>query len=92
MTDDEKISVGVVGVGYLGKFHAEKYAASEKAKLVAVVDVDEVKAREIADKYHTEALYDYRQLFGRVQCVSVAVPTRLHRDIAQEFLEQGIDV
>jgi len=92
MTDDGKISVGVVGVGYLGKFHAEKYAASEKAKLVAVVDVDEVKAREIADKYHTEALYDYRQLFGRVQCVSVAVPTRLHHDIAQEFLEQGIDV
>jgi predicted dehydrogenase len=92
MTDDGKISVGVVVVGYLGKFHAEKYAASEKAKLVAVVDVDEVKAREIADKYHTEALYDYRQLFGRVQCVSVAVPTRLHRDIAQEFLEQGIDV
>jgi predicted dehydrogenase len=92
MTDDGMISVGVVGVGYLGKFHAEKYAASEKAKLVAVVDVDEVKAREIADKYHTEALYDYRQLFGRVQCVSVAVPTRLHRDIAQEFLEQGIDV
>jgi predicted dehydrogenase len=92
MTDDGKISVGVVGVGYLGKFHAEKYAASEKAKLVAVVDIDEVKVREIADKYHTEALYDYRQLFGRVQCVSVAVPTRLHRDIAQEFLEQGIDV
>jgi predicted dehydrogenase len=92
MTNDGKISVGVVGVGYLGKFHAEKYAASEKAKLVAVVDVDEVKAREIADKYHTEALYDYRRLFGRVQCVSVAVPTRLHRDIAQEFLEQGIDV
>jgi predicted dehydrogenase len=92
MTDDGKISVGVVGVGYLGKFHAEKYAASEKAKLVAVVDIDEAKAREIADKYHTEALCDYRQLFGRVQCVSVAVPTRLHRDIAQEFLKQGIDV
>jgi predicted dehydrogenase len=92
MTDDGKISVGVVGVGYLGKFHAEKYAASEKAKLVAVVDIDEAKAREIADKYHTEALCDYRQLFGRVQCVSVAVPTRLHRDIAQEFLVQGIDV
>jgi predicted dehydrogenase len=92
MTDNGKISVGVVGVGYLGKFHAEKYAASEKAKLVAVVDIDKAKAREIADKHHTEALNDYRQLFGRVQCVSVAVPTRLHRAIAQEFLEQGIDV
>ena len=42
VTDNGKISVGVVGVGYLGKFHAEKYAASEKAKLVAVVDVDEI--------------------------------------------------
>ena len=92
MTDNAKISVGVVGVGYLGKFHAEKYAASEKAKLVAVVDVDEAKAREIADKHHTEATSDYRRLFGRVQCVSVAVPTRQHLAIAREFLEQGIDV
>ena len=92
MTADAKICVGVVGVGYLGKFHAEKYAASEKAKLIAVVDVDEARAREIADQCHTEAIHDYRQLFGRVQCVSIAVPTRLHRDIAREFLERGIDV
>ena len=92
MTDDEKICVGVVGVGYLGKYHAEKYAASPKARLIGVADVDEVRAREIADQFHTEAMYDYRRLFGRVQCVSVAVPTRLHRDIAWEFLEQGIDV
>jgi len=92
MTDDEKICVGVVGVGYLGKYHAEKYAASPKARLIGVADVDEARAREIADQFHTEAMYDYRRLFGRVQCVSVAVPTRLHRDIAWEFLEQGIDV
>ena len=92
MTDDGKIGVAVVGVGYLGKFHAEKYAASEKARLIAVVDVDEARAREIADKFHTEAMHDYHQLFGRVQCVSVAAPTRLHHDIAREFLEQGIDV
>jgi predicted dehydrogenase len=92
MTDDEKIGVAVVGVGYLGKFHAEKYAASEKARLVGVVDTDEARAREIAGQFHTEAIYDYRQLFGRVQCVSVAVPTRLHHDIAREFLDRGIDV
>src|SRR5499425_2519937 len=92
MTADAKICVGVVGVGYLGKFHAEKYASSDKAKLIAVVDVDEARAREIAGQCHTEAIHDYRQLFGRVQCVSIAVPTRLHRDIAREFLERGIDV
>jgi len=92
MTADAKICVGVVGVGYLGKFHAEKYASSDKAKLIAVVDVDEARAREIAGQCLTEAIHDYRQLFGRVQCVSIAVPTRLHRDIAREFLERGIDV
>ena len=92
MMADGKVRVGVVGVGYLGKFHAEKYAASEKAHLVAVVDVDEGRAREIAEKFHTEAICDYRQLFGRVQCVSIAVPTRLHYEVAWEFLEQGIDV
>jgi hypothetical protein len=88
----EKIAVGVVGVGYLGKYHAEKYAASSKARLVAVVDVDEERARAVARRLATEALTDYRQLFGRVQCVSVAVPTRLHHRVARDFIEAGIDV
>jgi predicted dehydrogenase len=88
----EKVAVGVVGVGYLGKYHAEKYAASSKARLVAVVDVDEGRAREIAERLGTQALTDYRHLFGRVQCVSVAVPTRLHHRVARDFIEAGIDV
>ena len=86
------IRAAVVGVGYLGRFHAEKYAASPKAKLVAVVDIDADRARQIADCVGTEAVSDFRELFGRVQCVSIAVPTRLHHGIAREFLEQGIDV
>ena len=45
--DEAKTLVGVVGVGYLGKFHAEKYAASDRARLVGVVDVDEARAREV---------------------------------------------
>lgn len=89
---EEKVAVGVVGVGYLGKFHAEKYAGSSKARLVAVVDTDEVRAHEVAQRHATEALTDYRRLFGRVQCVSVAVPTQLHHDIARDFIEAGIDV
>ncbi len=88
----EKIAVGVVGVGYLGKYHAEKYAASSKARLAAVVDVDEERARAVARQLATEALTDYRRLFGRVQCVSVAVPTRLHHRVARDFIEAGIDV
>ena len=86
------LEVGVIGVGYLGKFHAEKYAVSPKANLMAVVDTDEERAREVGSRLNTNALTDYRALFGRVQCVSVAVPTRLHFKVAHEFIEAGIDV
>jgi predicted dehydrogenase len=92
MMDSGKIPVAVVGVGYLGKFHAEKYAAAAGAELVAVVDIDEQRACEVADKLGTQALTSYQTLFGRVRCVSIAAPTLQHYTIAREFLEQGIDV
>jgi predicted dehydrogenase len=88
----DKIRVGVVGVGYLGKYHAEKYAASDKATLVGIVDVDDARVRELAASLGTEALTDYRSLYGRVQCVSIAVPTRLHHAVARDFIAAGIDV
>jgi predicted dehydrogenase len=86
------IAAAVVGVGYLGKFHAEKYAASEKVKLVAVVDIDEKRATEIGGSVGAAALTDYRSLFGQVQCVSIVVPTRFHYRVARDFIEAGIDV
>ena len=82
----------VVGVGYLGKFHAEKYAASPKANLVAVVDTEQSRAREVGAPLGAAILSDYRQLFGRVQCVSIAVPTRFHFQVARDFIEAGVDV
>lgn len=85
-------AAAVVGVGYLGKFHAEKYAASPKANLVAVVDTDEKRAHEIGAALGADVLTDYRALFGRVECVSIAVPTRFHFQVAREFIEAGIDV
>jgi predicted dehydrogenase len=88
----EVTPAAVVGVGYLGKFHAEKYAASPKARLVAVVDTDQRRAQEIAAPLGAEALTDYRALFGRVQCVSIAVPTRFHYEVAHDFIQAGIDV
>jgi predicted dehydrogenase len=86
------VAAAVVGVGYLGKFHAEKYAASPKCKLIAVVDVDEARAREVGESVAAPALTDYRGLIGRVQCVSVAVPTRDHFQVARELIEAGVDV
>jgi predicted dehydrogenase len=89
---DQAITTAVVGVGYLGKFHAEKYAVSAKAELVAVVDIDEARAREIGSAVGVESCTDYRSLFGRVKCVSIAVPTRFHYQVARDFIDAGIDV
>jgi hypothetical protein len=86
------IKVGVIGVGYLGKFHAEKYAASPKAQLVAVADIDAARAKEIGASVSAEAVADYRALLGRVQCVSIAVPTRYHYQVARDFIDAGVDV
>ncbi len=88
----ERIRAGVVGVGYLGKFHAEKYADADLAELIAVVDIDKDQAGQIAKKHGTQAFTDYRELFGRVDAVSIAVPTPDHYKIAKAFLESGIDV
>ena len=88
----ENIRVGVVGVGYLGQFHAEKYAKVEGAELVGVVDIDTPRAKEIAKRYQVRPFSHHSELFGKVQAVSIAVPTCLHHAIAKDFLTQGIDV
>jgi predicted dehydrogenase len=84
------LKVAVVGVGHLGKWHADKYAASDACKLVAVVDTNLDNAREIANKHGATAYSDYREIIPLVDAVSLVVPTSLHYKIAREFLEAGI--
>jgi predicted dehydrogenase len=86
------VRAGVVGVGYLGQFHAEKYAGLPGADLVAVVDADLDRARQIAAKHTVAAYSDFRELFGKIDAVSIVTPTNLHYEIAREFLNNGIDV
>jgi predicted dehydrogenase len=88
----QPLRVGVVGVGYLGRFHAQKYAAFPRVTLVAVVDTNADRAAEIAQEARTTALTDYRTLFGQVDCVSIAVPTQFHYTVARDFLSHDIDV
>lgn len=88
----EPIRVGVVGVGYLGKFHAEKYARMDGVKLAGVVDVIAERAQNIAKQLGTESFADYRDLLGKVDAVSVVVPTPLHFPISRDFLENDVDV
>ena len=92
MTELRPIRVGVVGLGYFGAHHVRHYAAHSGADLVAVVDVDPARASEIAAANGTEPLGDYRALIGRVDAVSVTVPTSEHHAVARELVEAGIHV
>jgi len=88
----KKIRVGVVGVGYLGQFHAEKYAGMEGVELAGVVDIDAPRAKAIAKRCRVQPFFHHSHLFGKVQAVSIAVPTLLHYPITKDFFLQGIDV
>ena len=87
-----KLKTAVIGVGYLGKFHAEKYATLDNCELLAVVDVDTDAAHAVANKHGVKALTDYKNLLGKVDAVSIAAPTTLHHKIARDFLEHNTHV
>jgi NAD-dependent oxidoreductase involved in siderophore biosynthesis len=82
----------VVGVGYLGRFHAEKYAAHPGCQLVAVVDVDGGRAREIARRSASRRRPTTARSSVASDCASIAVPTNGHFAVARDLLEGGVDV
>ncbi|MCL4502072.1 MAG: Gfo/Idh/MocA family oxidoreductase [Deltaproteobacteria bacterium] len=86
------MKVGVVGVGYLGRFHAEKYAHLHDTELVGVADLNEARAVEVAQALGTTAFTDYREMLPQVEAVSVAVPTSGHFAVVQEALCAGCHV
>jgi predicted dehydrogenase len=90
--NDKKLRVAVVGVGYLGRFHAEKYGRMPDVDLIGVADVDSAQATSVAAATHTRAYADYRDLIGRVDAVSIAAPTPAHYEISRTFLENNVDV
>ncbi|MFW2439545.1 MAG: Gfo/Idh/MocA family protein [Arenicellales bacterium] len=87
---NEALRVGVIGVGYLGRFHARIYNDMPGVELVGVVDTDHETAGRVAGEYGTRAYYDPMALLDEVDVVSVVVPTSLHREVAVPYLEKGI--
>jgi len=82
----------VIGVGYLGKFHAQKYAKIPGCELVAVVDSRQDVAETVAEPLGCRAVTDYRELLGQVDAVSIVVPTQAHYAACIEFLRAGVHV
>jgi predicted dehydrogenase len=88
----EKIRAAVVGAGYLGRFHAQKYAQLPDCELVGVVDSQAQVAARVAAEVRAPAWGDFRELLGKVDAVSVVTPTPTHYEIARAFLEAGAHV
>ncbi|HEX6636040.1 MAG TPA: Gfo/Idh/MocA family oxidoreductase [Steroidobacteraceae bacterium] len=88
----DKIRAAVIGVGYLGRFHAQKYAQIPGCELVAVVDGREDARQAVAAETGSRAVADYRELLGKVDAVSVVTPTPAHFEIADAFLGSGAHV
>ncbi|OIO37927.1 MAG: hypothetical protein AUJ75_03475 [Candidatus Omnitrophica bacterium CG1_02_49_10] len=86
------IKVAVIGSGYLGSFHAEKYRDMEGVELVGICDIDSAQSARVSKACRSKPFADYRDLLGKVDAVSIALPTHLHYEAAERFLEGGTDV
>ncbi|MGD8956170.1 MAG: Gfo/Idh/MocA family oxidoreductase [Chromatiaceae bacterium] len=87
-----RLAVGVVGVGYLGRFHALIHARHPDVELIGVADTDLERARKVAAEAGCEAFGDAADLVHKVEAVSIVVPTTAHLTVARRFLDRGIHV
>jgi len=88
----KQLRVGVIGTGYLGKFHAEKYAQMDDVELVGVVDIDRSQAENIAKECCTRAFSKHTDILNKVDAVSIVVPTPAHFKVSFDFLKHNVDV
>ncbi len=88
---NSKIRVGVIGLGYLGKFHFEKYRSNKSVNLTSIVDIDE-KNLHVVDSEKIYRTTSYKDIIGKVDAVSIVTPTITHFSIAKFFLKNKIHV
>lgn len=86
----QKVKVAVIGVGHLGSIHARIYKSLKNCELVGVCDTDSQRLKEIAHTFHTQGFSNHKELLGKVDAVSVVVPTKYHFEVAKDFLEHGV--
>lgn len=88
----KKLKIAVIGVGHLGKFHAEKYQQLGHIELIAVCDADKNRCDTVARMLAVKPVYDFRELIGQVDAISIVTPTMTHYPIAKQFLEAGVHI
>lgn len=88
----KKLRAAVVGVGYLGNFHAQKFKNNPHCELVAVCDANLAQAQKIATALNCQAYTNPKDLFGKVDLVTIAASTQYHYDLATLFVNEKIPV
>ncbi len=88
----QPLKTAVVGVGHMGRHHARVYGELPESELVAVIDTNLERAREIADKYGCRAYSCIDEVSDHIDAASVAVPTLCHRTVAEPLLARGVAV
>jgi predicted dehydrogenase len=88
----EPLRTAVIGVGYLGRFHAQKYAQLPDSKLVGVVDPNSESCTRVANELNVPGYAHVEAILDHVDAVSLAVPTPLHHALGSRLLSRGIHV
>lgn len=86
----KKIKVAVIGIGNMGRHHARIYSEMENVDLVGIVDANGDLGRFVAKKLQTDYYADYKELFGKVDAVNIAVPTQFHHQISKDFMIRDV--
>lgn len=89
-----KLNVAVIGVGAMGKSHARVYSNMNNVELIAVCDIDKEAAKNMASKYKANYYSNYKEMLKkeRLNAISICVPTKLHKKIADDFIKNKINV
>ena len=88
----KKLRAAVIGVGYLGRFHAQKYKANQNVELIGVCDHFPEQAKKVSEELGVLAFQNAQDLLGKVDLVTIAASTQSHYELAKLFLSQGIPV
>ena len=92
MSERQKLRAAVIGVGALGRYHAQKYAASSGAELYGVADLQEERAQAIAAQHGGRAVRRFEELLPHIDVASIVVPTERHFEVARACLDAGVHV
>lgn len=88
----KKLKVAVIGAGYLGRFHAQKYLQLPHCELIGIADTDLERGPMIANELEVPYYPHHQELLGLVDAVSVVVPTIHHHSVTLDFLKKGVHV